>query len=283
MSKKLLFVSIFSISWAFNIFLGKLALIGGVDPIAFTLQSAFISVILINLYLFLINKTNPLKVENKFLPRLIMVGLAVGSGYIFGVYGLQLSTSVNYGFLVKSTVIFTTLFAWLFLGEKMSKGKVILLILFITGAYLISTGGVRIIPRFGDLLTLIAAASFSTALVISKPLMKKIKVDTVTAYRLTASFVILLILIPMMGINVWEIKEGWIVIITGATTFALGLSINKAVSLSSASYVTMMSMVVPVIVATLGVTFLNESVNSFQVIGGVLIIISGVMTHKLKV
>ncbi|PIZ65257.1 hypothetical protein COY14_02745 [Candidatus Roizmanbacteria bacterium CG_4_10_14_0_2_um_filter_36_9] len=184
MSKKLLFVSIFSISWAFNIFLGKLALINGVDPVTFTLQSAFVSVILINLYFYLINKSNPLKVKSKYLKRLIMVGLAVGSGYVFGVYGLQLSTSVNYGFLIKSTVIFTTLFAWFFLEEKMNRGKVILLLLFITGAYLISTAGVRVIPKIGDLLTLIAAASFSIALIISKPLLKKVKVDTDSAgYR----------------------------------------------------------------------------------------------------
>jgi len=40
---------------------------------------------------------------------------------------------------------------------------------------------------------------------------------------------------------------------------------------------------VPVIVAILGVTFLDENINFFQIIGGILIILSGAMTHKLKV
>jgi len=46
---------------------------------------------------------------------------------------------------------------------------------------------------------------------------------------------------------------------------------------------TMMSMITPVITTILAILFLNESIHQIQVLGGSLIIFSGIITHKLKV
>lgn len=283
MSKKLLYVSIFSCSWALNIFLNKLALNAGVDAIAYTIQASFISVVLINLYLLITQGKRAIQVPKGKLFRLIGLGFAVGAAYVLGIVSLKYTTSISYGFLIKSTILFTTLLAWVFLKEKLTKDKIILLAVFILGAYLISTGGKVLLPRFGDILVLVAALCFSSAVIITKPLTKLVSSDIISGYRLTFSFIILALLIPILHVNILVVETPINVLIVGFSTVILAIFLNKTLTVASASYLTMMSMLTPVVVSVLGLVILKESMNIFQVFGGVLTIVSGIIAHKLDV
>jgi len=53
--------------------------------------------------------------------------------------------------------------------------------------------------------------------------------------------------------------------------------------MSTATYVSMMSMIVPVLNLILGSLFLNEQINFFQILGGSLVIFSGMQVQKLKI
>ena len=59
--------------------------------------------------------------------------------------------------------------------------------------------------------------------------------------------------------------------------------LNKLLNLATASYATMMTMVVPVIVTVLGLIFLKEPINIFQILGGIIIIISGILVQKKNI
>jgi drug/metabolite transporter (DMT)-like permease len=227
---------------------------------------------------------NSLLLKNKlYIRRLVLIGIFVGTAYILGFYGLKLSTSINYGFLIKSTLLFTTILAFIFLKEKFNSEKVILLFVFVIGVYFLTTGGKMIIPRIGDILTLITAFCYSSALIITKPLTKEIHSDIVSLGRIGFALLVLFLLIPILKVNPLEIKAGIYVLITGVFGAILAIFINKTITVSSASYLTMMSMSVPVIVALLSLIFLKEPMNIFQIIGGTLIIVSGVLTQKSKI
>lgn len=152
-------------------------------------------------YNLILRKKDLKKVKPNHLKRLVAIGLTVGVAYVTGFYGLKLSTLINYGFLIKSTLFFTILLAYLFLKEKFSKGKTILLITFALGAYFLSTGGKTIVPKLGDLLTLLTAFCYSSALIITKALTKKIHSDIVSLGRVGFALAVLLTAAPILGIN----------------------------------------------------------------------------------
>ena len=57
---------------------------------------------------------------------------------------------------------------------------------------------------------------------------------------------------------------------------------NKTIRITSMTYYVMMTMFVPVINLILGILFLNETINFIQLIGGIVLIISGVMVQRLR-
>lgn len=283
MSKKLLYVSIFSCAWALNIFLNKLALNAGAHALTYTIQTSFLSSLLICAYLLKTQGKKVFHIPSGIILRLIGLGITVGAAYILGILSLQFTTSINYGFLIKSTILFTTILAWIVLNEQLTKSKIILLIVFIVGAYLISTGGKVLLPHFGDLLVLAAAFCFSSAVIVTKPLFKHINSDIISGYRLIFSSLVLVLLIPVFHINIFVVQEPLNILVVGFSTVILALYLNKTLSVASASYLTMMSMLTPVVVSILGFFVLNESMNSFQIFGGILTIACGVIAHKLEV
>lgn len=283
MSKKLLYVSIFSCAWALNISLNKLALNAGAHALTYTIQTSFLSSLLICAYLLKTQGKKVFHIPSGIILRLIGLGITVGAAYILGILSLQFTTSINYGFLIKSTILFTTILAWIVLNEQLTKSKIILLIVFIVGAYLISTGGKVLLPHFGDLLVLAAAFCFSSAVIVTKPLFKHINSDIISGYRLIFSSLVLVLLIPVFHINIFVVQEPLNILVVGFSTVILALYLNKTLSVASASYLTMMSMLTPVVVSILGFFVLNESMNSFQILGGLLTIACGVIAHKLEV
>lgn len=283
MSKKLLYVAIFSLSWALLIFFNKLALNSGIRPLPYTIHTMLISTILLTIYVFLTKKKELKEINARVVKNLFFIGDVVGTASIATIYGLKLSTSVNYSFLIKSTLVFSILFAFIFLKEKIDKKKALLLLIFILGAYLITTGGVRIVPKVGDILTVFAALCFSSTAVIQKQLTKKVSPEIIGWGRIFFALIVLLFLIPFIKTNVLESISPQFVLIVATLSAVLVVYLNKTLSVASVSYMTMMSMSVPVINSLLGTFLLKEIMNIFQIIGGILIISSGVLVHKWKI
>jgi drug/metabolite transporter (DMT)-like permease len=57
---------------------------------------------------------------------------------------------------------------------------------------------------------------------------------------------------------------------------------NKAIRVANVTYYTMMNMLVPVINGIMGIMLLNESINLIQIVGGVILLISGILVQKLR-
>lgn len=235
-------------------------------------------------------------------PKEIIAGLLLANGIHFGLgiffcnAGTALTSAINVGFLIKFGLITTTVLALIVLKEKMTLSKIITILLMLTGSLLISTKGKAIIPQFGDILIIVACLCWSTANVLVRKFLRgsDLSDEIVTLLRpvagipLLLAFVVLSPLYPepikrVFQVDILEIPFPFLVVGNGFFLALLFLYLNRTLKVASASYLTMMSMITPVIVTVLAVAFLKEEMNWIQIIGGALIISSGISTYYLQI
>ncbi len=281
--KGLIYVTLFSLAWAIQTIINKIAVNRGIEPLSFSYQTVFGAAVILFLYIILVRAKDFKEVKIKSLPSLIAVGV-LGSGVatILTFYGLKYSTSINYGFLIKSTIIFSILLAFVFLKEKITIKKVALMIVLLLGAYLISTKGQTIYPKAGDLIILAAAFFLSTANVMAKPLLKKYSAELVTFFRTFFGALVILIFVPFIVPKFYLIQDIPLFILRSIFVFLSLFFLNKAIKATNVSYLTMMSMMYSVFVVILGYFILNETLSLIQAIGGVLIIVSVILIQRSR-
>jgi len=282
--KGLLYVLAFSFFWAIFIVIARFALAKKIDPLVFIFHISVISSILLIINVLLFRKKELKKINKKDIPKLITAGI-VGNALagIFGIIGLSFSTSINYGFIVKTTVVFTILLAHFFLKEKITKTKTSLVIILLLGAYLISTKGQTLIPQIGDILILLAALGYSISNIIVKQLSKRISSDLITAFKYLSTAIFLFLVVFILNKEFYFISYPTIIIFAGIFAALTQTFLNKTIQTTTASYMTMMSMITPVIVVVLAFIFLGEKLNLYSTIGGLLIIISGILINKTNI
>ena len=147
------------------------------------------------------------------------------------------------------------------------------------GVYLVTTKGNLIIPNRGDLLILLGTFAYAIANIMAKVALRNVPVITFTAYRLLfggLSLILFLILIGRLSVEV-----NWLWTIGVGVMIAVGtLAIHKVLVYSTASYMSMMATMTPVITAITAWTFLGETMSTVQLVGGGLIILAGILINK---
>lgn len=289
----------FSIFWALQIIFAKLGFNAGAHVLPFLLVSTIIafSVLLVlifprvkNQFHRLYAKKNPL-----FWKLYLANGIQAGFGTCFALVGIALTDAINAGFLVKLTTVTTIIFAWLILKERMSLLKVIIVFMMLFGAYLLTTQAQMLIPQTGDLFILGACVCWSLGTVLVRMFLKDrpIEADVVTFQKPLASFPVIL---GLAGISIvfssflgdlnqvfdccqLPSNQAVYTVLNGFCMAMAWIYIYRTLKVSTASYMTMMSMVTPVIVTVLAVVFLDESLIGIQVVGAGMIILSGIIVY----
>ncbi len=282
LSRKLLLVSLFSLSWSLSIYCNKLALNRGGDPLTFTFVTTAMTAFFLSLYVVLLRRKDLLSLRLKDYRALGILGLFVAAAYVSGNVGLRWTTSINYSFLVKSSLVFVIILAAFFLREPLTRAKTVLMVLFVAGAYLLTTSGKTILPNRGDVLIIFNGLCFAAATILQKKLASRMHPDIAGWGRVYAAFVVLLLFVPFLERSIPSGVMGYLLIASVFNTM-VAITLSRSLAISSAGYLTMMSMMVPVINSVLGAAFLHESLSLVQVIGGLLIIVSGVAVHQYEV
>ena len=218
-----------------------------------------------------------------------------GLGGTISSIGIAFTSATNAGFLLKLAFVFTLILAHLFLSESFTKTKIFAATIMLIGAYFLATEGRSITPNTGDVFILIACICWASGNVITKAIMKTTEVsgEFVTMLRpfLGAPLLIAFcLLIPsfsdqtnqVFGTEILNTEFTFYSALSGAFTILLWVFLNRTLVFATASYMTMMSMMTPVIVAFLGYSFLNETLSFIQMLGCALIIIAGVVTHYMS-
>ncbi len=283
--KRLMYSLSATLSLSLAIFFRKRALLAGVLPFELLLQFMVISAIILTLNLFIFQKIYVKKI--KIITRsqcyfILFAGTLLLAAYLFTTFGLRFTTSINYSFLTRSNLIFTTILAYFFLKESMYREKLLLIFSFFVGIYLVITKGKVIIPQIGDLLILTGAFFFASFSVIQKKISANLPPEIIS-WGVTSSGAILAILIGLLlKVNFFPTNGFIFVFLAGLTEALVILFMNKTIRIASVTYYAMMMMLLPIVNGFLGIIFLHELLNSIQIFGGVILIISGILVQRLK-
>lgn len=289
----------FSIFWALQIFFAKLGFNAGALVLPFQLLITIIaSVVLVVLILPRVkDQLSDLYTNQRplFWKLYWANGIQAGLGTSLAMVGIALTDAVNAGFLVKFTTVTTIFFAWIMLKEKLTALKIVTVILMLIGVYLLTTEGQALIPRPGDILLIAACVCWSLGSVLVRKFLKHqpLNPDVVTMQKPMASFPILLILIgfalaytslaglPGNFLSCCTVRSMDLVygLLTGISLAMAWIFVYRTLKVSTASYLTLMSMLTPVIVSVLAILFLGETLVLVQVIGAGLILISGIVIY----
>lgn len=287
----------FSVFWAIQIFVSKLAFLAGAQVAPFTIQTGLSAIILLSLYIFFFKK-NKLRDLSKQVLIWLLVGSAIhnGLGSFLSNAGISLTTALNAGFLIQFTTVTTSVLAWLVLKEQMTKSKIIMVVMIMFGTYFLITKGQTLTPHLGDILILLACFSWSTGNIIIKSIMKQhpIDSDVVTFLRpisglpLFLGFVLLSPLYPaptraIFQTNIFDFTYFPYALLNGLFAVLLWIFLNRTLKIASASYMTMMSSLTPILVALLAMVFLKDTLIPIQWFGVALITVSGITTQLLKI
>lgn len=282
MSIGLIYALLASFSWSVQIVISKVVLSAGENALNLSFWQGFLA---FPFWIWLLLKYKK-SVKIKKTDYWLIIGQtligAVGVS-IFNSLGTKYSSAVNFAFLVRTTVIFTVIFAYIFLGEKITFKKILLSVFILTGAYLLTTNGQKIQITNGDLYTLAAAACIALG-------------NTVFGKMLTVRFgsyfsasLTFLLATPILFLFAYTNQVlSWPRLPLVILVIAVVLSLNnffrfKAYHYVSASFIAMIFFLTPVFVSVLAMIFLKETMTPMEIVGGILIIIAGIFVEKSKI
>lgn len=282
MTKGFKFTFLAAFSWAVSIILTKYIFKLGENAYNLTFWGALLS---LPYWLYVLGKT---KTELKQISKkdyLILFGIALISTVGVSIsenFALKYGLAINFSFLIRTVILFTMFFAYLFLGEKFTLKKLILAVLILSGAYLLTSNGQALVLTKGDIFTLIEAILIAINNILGK------KATNRMSPNLSASVSILLGLLPISLIALLNhaiaLPKSWPLLIL-MTVFSLLITVfrYRALKHATATYVTMIFSFTPVFVAFMAMPLLKEFLTPIQMLGGVLIVLAGIAVEKLKI
>ncbi len=263
--------------------LSKYVYNAGVDPLNFSSQILFTASMILLLFTFTRGQNKILRIPLKHILYLIAIGI-IGGGLAHSLFssGLKFTTAINCSFIMQGSIIFIPILSYFLLKEHLKFYKIILIITLAIGVYLVTTSGRLIVPQSGDLLILLSSLSFSIGMVLSKITLKEIPVITFSIYR--ALFGSIAIFLYLFFADLINPDISWLWVLSGGSLIAIGTMItNTLIKNTTASYVSMMSMSIPVVTIVFAYIFLGEDMTAIQIIGGCIVVLSGVYVHRMDV
>ena len=282
-SKKFLFAFGVAFFWAISIIITKFILKEGEN----TYNLVFWTILLASpywIYVFSKNIEEFKTASKKSYWILIGMGL-IGTLAIniVEMFAIKYSQVINYSFLIRSVTLFTIIFAFIFLGEKITWKKILVTIFILVGAYFLTTNGKIIHLTSGDIFTLIEAMLIS----FGNTILGKMATNRMSS-SLSSSAGSIIAVIPM-ALIAWftgsiALPKAPILLVALTIFGILGTTCRfKSYKLNTASYATMIASFTPVLVSFMAIPFLKESLSPIQLIGGLLIIFATILVGKFKI
>ena len=269
----LLFISII---WGATFPLVKVSLLY-ISPIGFlTLRFLLASLVIFAVYFRNILKNiNALKVS-------LILGVFLFLGYAFQTIGLKYTTSSNAGFITGLYVVFTPLFSYFIVKEKITGRIIIALFLAVTGLYLLS--GIHGI-NFGDFLELFCAVAYGVHVALIGKFSREYDASSLTMLQLFFVF---------LFSSFWWTLEGlrfnpsplliFAIIFTGIFASALGIFVQvKAQRKIPPARAAIIFTTEPVFAGIFSWIFLGEIFDYLRIIGASLIILAMLLSVSEKV
>lgn len=284
LSKGFIFSSITAISWAVLIIITRMILASGGNPYSLALWTEIFA---IPYWLFLGWKRRHLAIKLKRTDMEILIAMGLISTFGVGIteiFALKYTPAATYSFLIRFLVVFTVIFAAIWLKETITKKKIILVSLILAGAFFLTGNGALPILTIGVFFTLLEAALIA----FGNNVLGKISTNRMDA-NLAAVGMFTVGLLPTALLALFNhataLPSAPVILVASITCLSIILTTTRfqAYKHASATYVTMIMSFTPVFVSILAFFFLRETLTLMQLLGGGLIVLSGILVEKLKI
>lgn len=246
------------------------------------------------LFIVLIVQGRNLFIPKKEIPVVFLLSLLGMVGYhIFFFSALKYTSTINTSLIAATNPVFTTIFATIFLKEKVNTTTILGVIFsFIGVLFLITNGNISILQsmsfNLGDLLMLCAILCFSTYFIVLKDVLKRINPFTLTAYVFIFCAILLLPFViyenPMSYLP-QTTSKGWISLLymsIFSSVFAYliqQISVQRIGPVKTSLYINL----TPVFSMILAWLILGESITDEKVIATAIILTGVIITIKSKI
>lgn len=272
--KGLLLVLLTALVSGFSIFANSFA-VKGFNPLAFTfLKNAAVAVLLFSLIMLLRQFPSLKTLPKKQWAKLALIGLVGGAiPFLLFFQALSLSTAVTAGFIHKTLFIWATLFAFLFLKEKISRS-------FIAAAFLLLAGNALLfgITSFGlpEVLILAATVLWAAESTLSKHALKSLPGNTVAFARMFFGSLFILAFLILTGqaapaLSLSPEQAQWVAL-SSIFLLAYVFTYYNGLRLLPVHKATSMLLIAQPITALLSLAFLGKPITPEQAFGFLLIV-----------
>jgi drug/metabolite transporter (DMT)-like permease len=209
-----------------------------------------------------------------FLKRGVLVGLFLGSGYIFQSLGLTKTTVGKTGFITGLYVVLTPIIGFIFLKKKVAKWDWYSAIIATIGLGLLSFKGFGM--GFGEFLVLVSAALFAIHILALSTWASNFDVYALTVLQLGTCAVLTFSASLFTGFHSPPDRGVWAAIIfTAALATAFAFIVQTwTQSFMSATSVAVILTLESVFAVLLGLLFLSEKLTPRIAIGGALVLVA---------
>jgi drug/metabolite transporter (DMT)-like permease len=278
MKRGIIYITIASLFYAGVIINTKAGLNTGLDSASYTFLTMVFTLLVLIPYYFSTKKETITKIDYK---NFFILGLfASGLAHFFLFLGQSYTSAVNAGFLVKITTLFTVVFAFFVINERLRRIDFIAIAISFLGVFLLSSEG-KIIFQPGDLLIILSSLFLGFSNAFAKKLMTKHSSRTIVFWRtmfgIPILFVFALVLSnnPISSIGPYVLVNG---VFLGLTIIFLYKSIEGiGPSLSSTLF-----FISPVFSTIFAMIFLKETITIVQLIGGAIILLGTYLIVRRK-
>jgi drug/metabolite transporter (DMT)-like permease len=227
-------------------------------------------------------------------PTIALMGfVGVAFHQLLQAYALTLTSAVNTGWLIGLTPVWSALFAWLWLGERMSGLKVAGLALGFVGAAVVVTGGkisgglLALPSTRGDLLILLSTLNWALYSVLGRKTLLSLGSTRATAGAFLAG---LMLLAPtaFIGEGLGALGRlspaGWAaVLFLGVCCSGLGyLFWYRALETMEASRVGALLYLEPLVTLAASMALLGERIGVATIAGGVLLLAGVALVQRAR-
>lgn len=265
----------------------------GLDPLIFTAIRALV----IGIIFFILASSqanfkykNFKKISWKWLIAIGIIG--GGMAFLFYFTGLKFTTVGRAAFLHKTLPIYVTIFAFIFLKEKVTKKQGIALLVMLAGTFLVLSAQINPAtfwtdPSFGDLLVLLGTILWGVENTISRHAMLNKESNWIVAFSRMFIGGIFLFVIALLFGKAWmflTLSPQQIInlIVSTGILFGYVFSWYWSIRLINVSKASALLLISPVISLMLGMMIFGEPVPLLQIIGSVLILIGAAFVVRVK-
>lgn len=260
-----------------------------INPLILACLASIISSIILYSFMKITSKKIQIIKSVKKFPKAIfsIIILRVLIGSILLMCGLRLTSAMKAGFMLRVEPLFVLIIAFLFLGQKIKFKNILMIIILLSGAFLLSTGGnidLLASSQLGDVLIIMALIFFAYTYIPGKKLANSIgplAVNIIT--NLIGGLILLAFILMIFPLNLFLLSNWAILMFIGyvVSFYIIGLTLwynsLKKIKGWVVSYILSISALTSAVIAYL---WLGQTLSHIQIIGAIIILISSIYISK---